>query len=263
VGDIVEGNVKDLNDFLPALTLLTRAPLGAWDCHGNHDYYTEAPDRIRDELDSIGIRTLRNESIVIDHLGASLTMGGIDDRILGDPDWERLVAINGAPHILLVYNPDDFYEAERRGIALVLSCHTHGGQIRFRKGPPIVRESQFCLDEGLYVHETVLAVSRGLGAIGLPWRAGADPRRFYSASARPTVDTLGSYGAEPIGSTRHRGDRLPENQIPSLGSTSSTRARVEKQFSEDNSRPDAGVEVFDLRFVRRLAGQDIQGRLLG
>jgi uncharacterized protein len=186
-GDIVEGKVKDLDGFLPALTLLTRAPLGAWYCHGNHDYYTEAPDRIRDELGSIGIRTLRNESVVIDHPGASLTVGGIDDRILGEPDWERLVAMNGPPHVLLAHNPDDFYEAARRGIALVLSGHTHGGQIRFRKGPPIVRESQFCLDEGLYVHgETMLAVSRGLGAIGLPWRAGADPEAMLLSVRAPS-----------------------------------------------------------------------------
>src|SRR5262245_39115491 len=54
--------------------------------------------------------------------------------------------------------------------------HTHGVQIRLPGGPPIVRHSRFCLDEGLYVHgSTMLAVTRGLGAVGLPWRMGADP----------------------------------------------------------------------------------------
>jgi predicted MPP superfamily phosphohydrolase len=62
----------------------------------------------------------------------------------------------------------------------VLSGHTHGGQIRFPAGPPLVRQSQFCLDEGLYVHgETTLVVSRGLGAVGLPWRAGAHPEAVW------------------------------------------------------------------------------------
>lgn len=175
-GDIVEGLVEDLDGFLPVLATLTRARLGAWYCFGNHDYFTGAPERIRDQLASIGIRTLRNESRVISAADGSFVLGGIDDRTLGAPDWERLGAEHGPPHLLLAHHPDDFYEAERRGVALVVSGHTHGGQIRFPAGKPIVRQSQFCLDEGLYEHgSAMLAVSRGLGAVGLPWRAGAHP----------------------------------------------------------------------------------------
>jgi predicted MPP superfamily phosphohydrolase len=175
-GDIVEGQVEDLDGFLPALAVLTGAPLGAWYCFGNHDYYTGAPERIRDQLASIRVETLCNESRVLRGERATFVLGGIDDRILGAPDWERLTAAHGPPHLLLAHNPDDFYEAERRGVALVLSGHTHGGQIRFPGGPPVVRQSQFCLDEGLYVHgATVLAVTRGVGTVGLPFRAGAHP----------------------------------------------------------------------------------------
>jgi predicted MPP superfamily phosphohydrolase len=170
-GDIVEGQVEDLDGFLPALAVLTGAPLGAWYCFGNHDYYTGAPERIRDQLASIRVETLCNESRVLRGERATFVLGGIDDRILGAPDWERLTAAHGPPHLLLAHNPDDFYEAERRGVALVLSGHTHGGQIRFPGGPPVVRQSQFCLDEGLYVHgATVLAVTRGVGTVGLPFR---------------------------------------------------------------------------------------------
>lgn len=175
-GDIVEGRVEDLDGFLPGLAVLAAAPLGAWYCFGNHDYFTGEPDRIREQLASIRIRTLCNESRRLGGPGADLVIGGIDDRTLGTPDWERLAAAPGPPQLLLAHHPDDFYEAERRGVALVLSGHTHGGQIRFAAGPPIVRQSQFCLDEGLYVHgAAMLAVPRGLGAVGLPWRMGANP----------------------------------------------------------------------------------------
>jgi hypothetical protein len=175
-GDIVEGWVEDLDGFLPVLAVLSRAPLGAWYCFGNHDYFTNEPERIREQLASIGIQTLCNESRVVRGDVRPFVVGGIDDRTLGTPDWERLTSAHGPPHLLLAHHPDDFYEAERRGVALVLSGHTHGGQIRFRSGPPIVRQSQFCLDEGLYEHgSAILAVTRGLGAVGLPWRAGADP----------------------------------------------------------------------------------------
>lgn len=171
-GDVVEGRLDDLDGFLPALGVLAGAPLGAWFCFGNHDYFTAAPAEISSRLATVGIVTLRNETRA---LAGGIRIGGIDDRTLGTPDWDALTA-GGPPHLLLAHQPDDFYEAERRGVAVVLSGHTHGGQIRFRSGPPIIRQSRFRLDEGLYAHGgALLVVTRGLGAVGLPWRAGAWP----------------------------------------------------------------------------------------
>jgi uncharacterized protein len=175
-GDAVTGQASDLDRFLPALAPLARAPLGAWYCHGNHDYFGRDPEEIRKRLRSIGITTLRNEALILAHGNGRFVLGGIDDRILGTPDWDRLVSEHGPPHLLLAHHPDFFYEAEAHGIALTLSGHTHGGQIRFPNGPPLVRQSQFCLDEGAYAYRSsLLIVSRGLGSVGLPWRAGADP----------------------------------------------------------------------------------------
>ncbi len=96
--------------------------------------------------------------------------------MMGNPDWTRLAGHVGTPHLLLAHNPDHFYEAEGRGIPVILSGHTHGGQIRIPNGPPIIRQSRFCLDEGAYSYRSsTLIVSRGLGSVGLPWRCGADP----------------------------------------------------------------------------------------
>jgi hypothetical protein len=181
-GDIVEGRLDDLDGFLPVLSTLARAPLGAWYCIGNHDYFTGAPETVAELLTSVGIRTLRNESTIV----RDLVLGGIDDRTLGTPDWSALTAAHGAPHLLLAHNPDDFYEAERRGVALVLSGHTHGGQIRFARSGPILGQSRFRVDEGVYAHGgTMLVVSRGLGAVGLPWRAGAHPEAVLLDVRRP------------------------------------------------------------------------------
>ncbi len=175
-GDIVTGQSSDLNGFLPALAPLALASLGAWFCYGNHDYYGGDPDTIRNNLSSIGITTLKNESVVVTHGNCSLVLGGIDDRIMGKPDWDQLVSEHGAPHLLLAHHPDVFYEADSNGVALTLSGHTHGGQIRFPHGAPLVRHSQFYLDEGAYrYNSSILIVSRGLGSVVLPWRYGADP----------------------------------------------------------------------------------------
>jgi predicted MPP superfamily phosphohydrolase len=175
-GDIVTGHSSEVNKYLDILAPLSRAPLGAWYCYGNHDYFGGEPEDIRKNLKSIGITTLKNDSVRLTHGKGSFILGGIDDRILGAPDWEKMLSPHGTPHLLLAHNPDFFYEAESRRIPLTLSGHTHGGQIRLPYGSPILRQSRFCLDEGNFAFgSSLLVVSRGLGSVGLPWRWGADP----------------------------------------------------------------------------------------
>jgi hypothetical protein len=175
-GDLVTGHVREIEPFLDALAPLARAPLGAWVCYGNHDYFGGDPAQLRTRLGRIGLSVLRNESVQLTHGAGGLVVGGIDDLIMGRPDWTALAARHGPPHVLLAHNPDHFYAAAARDVALVLSGHTHGGQIRLPNGPPLIRQSRFCLDEGAYAFgDSLLVVSRGLGSVGLPWRWGADP----------------------------------------------------------------------------------------
>jgi len=175
-GDLVTGHISEATRILDALAPLNNAPLGAWFCFGNHDYFGGNPLELQNNLAAIGIKTLKNESVELRHAGVNFVLGGIDDLILGKPDWSRIMANYGAPHLLLAHNPDHFYEAEAHGIPLTLSGHTHGGQIRFANGPAIIRQSRFCLDEGVFAYRSsLLVVSRGLGSIVLPFRWGADP----------------------------------------------------------------------------------------
>ena len=179
-GDIVTGQSSDVNHYLGALTPLSCAPLGAWYCFGNHDYFDGNARDIRRKLESVHITTLANESIKLNHGGGEFVLGGIDDFILGTPDWERLLSRNGVPHLLMAHHPDFFYQAVARNVALTLSGHTHGGQIRPYWTPPLVRHSEFCLDEGAYRHkDSLIIVSRGLGSVGLPVRYGADPEAVW------------------------------------------------------------------------------------
>lgn len=175
-GDVVGGAENDLDPFLDGLAVLSRAPLGAWFCMGNHEYFTPDPARVVEQLAGIGVRTLRNHAVRLEFGGSSFVLGGLDDLVLGEPDWDRLFAPEGTPHLLLAHNPDAFYDAERRGIGLVLSGHTHGGQIRIPGWPPLVRQSRYCLDEGVMSFgSSTIVVSRGLGASGVPWRIVAHP----------------------------------------------------------------------------------------
>ena len=82
--------------------------------------------------------------------------------------------------ILLSHNPDVFFDAVWRGVALVLSGHTHGGQIRLPGLPLAVKMSRYALDEGRYTTDGVeLVVSRGLGVTGLPLRYACAPEAVF------------------------------------------------------------------------------------
>jgi predicted MPP superfamily phosphohydrolase len=175
-GDIVTGHVSEATPYLDALARLSAAPLGAWFCFGNHDYFGGDPEELRQNLAVVGIQTLKNEALALSHHGRSFVLAGVDDLLLGKPDWRRMLTANGTPHLLLAHNPDHFYEAVARGVPLMFAGHTHGGQIRLPNGPPIIRQSRYCLDEGVYAcGKSLLVVSRGLGSVALPFRWGADP----------------------------------------------------------------------------------------
>ena len=60
-GDIVSGHSSEVRPYLDAFAPLSDAPLGAWYCYGNHDYFDGNPEGIQSALGSIGITTLRNE----------------------------------------------------------------------------------------------------------------------------------------------------------------------------------------------------------
>ena len=185
-GDIVTGHVSEATPYLDALASLSAAPLGAWFCFGNHDYFGGDSEELSNNLASVGIKTLKNESVIIRHERGSFVLGGIDDLLFGKPDWQKVLANHGAPHLLLAHNPDHFYEAVARNVPLVLAGHTHGGQIRLPNGPPIIRQSRYCLDEGAYARGlSTLVVSRGLGSVALPFRWGADPEAMLIEIVAP------------------------------------------------------------------------------
>jgi predicted MPP superfamily phosphohydrolase len=185
-GDLVSGHVSEAAPILASLAPLSRAPLGAWFCFGNHDYFGGDPAELTKNLSAVGIRTLINDSTMLQHRGGSFVLGGIDDAIMGNPDWKGVLAKHGPPHLLMAHNPDHFYEAQARAIPLILSGHTHGGQIRLPNGPAIIRQSRFCLDEGVFeFRQSLLVVSRGLGSTLLPIRWGADPEAVILEISAP------------------------------------------------------------------------------
>jgi predicted MPP superfamily phosphohydrolase len=183
-GDLTTARADELPPCIAAFRAL-RAPLGVFAVLGNHDHYTREPDRVRGFLDSCGITVLHNRPVLLERPAgpgpgtARVRLAGIDDLHAGRPDLGAALdgAVEGQPVILLSHNPDVVFAAARRNVALVLSGHTHGGQVRIPGLPVLVRMSRYRLDEGHYVVDggTQLVVSRGLGVTGLPIRVACPP----------------------------------------------------------------------------------------
>ena len=103
---------------------------------GNHDSIAMVPD-----LEEIGVRVLLNECAVINRGPASLYLAGVDDAHFYRADNIEKAAAN-IPHdsvsILLSHTPEIYRQAAHAGFDLMLSGHTHGGQICLPGGIPIL-----------------------------------------------------------------------------------------------------------------------------
>jgi uncharacterized protein len=155
------------------------APEGIWAVLGNHDHYTDAQLTTR-ALEKARINVLNNANTLIRRGADVLQLAGVDDWSWGRTDWAR--AFYGMdrkrPSVLLSHQPRVLDFAETHGVSLILSGHTHGGQVSL---PLIGAPARFISAEMKYArglfekNGTQLYVSRGTGMIGLPLRFGARP----------------------------------------------------------------------------------------
>jgi predicted MPP superfamily phosphohydrolase len=157
-----------------------RARCGVYAILGNHDHWTDAP-LVTDLFRVEGIRMLINEGMRFehpDHPGASFWLGGVDDTMVGLEDLS--LALAGAREdemkLILAHNPTILRRAARAGVDLVLSGHTHGGQITWRSERNAFGRPRRRLLHGLgRKGETQIYVSRGLGTSVLPVRYACPP----------------------------------------------------------------------------------------
>ncbi len=179
-GDLATSSVDEILEHREAIEGIA-APAGVFAVYGNHDHYTRDVQGVGRFLESCGARLLLNDAVALTRGGARIALAGIDDWNFGRPDLKRALdraraVAPGAPVILISHNPDAALDAADRGVALTLSGHTHGGQIRIPGRPVLVRMSRYFLDDGRYVHEHgQIVVSRGLGVSGVPLRLWCAP----------------------------------------------------------------------------------------
>jgi predicted MPP superfamily phosphohydrolase len=196
-----------------------KAPLGVHAVLGNHDWWEDrdaqrrghGPTVARRALESAGIKVYENDAVRLQKAQHAFWLAGLGDQLalLPNAAWGRrrfagvddlpgtlAKATDDAPVILLAHEPDIFPRVPER-VALTLSGHTHGGQVRLFGYSPVV-PSRFG-NRYAYGHivenaqtdpsmedeprhpplragaERSLIVSGGLGCTILPVRFGVPP----------------------------------------------------------------------------------------
>lgn len=187
-GDIVDARrdgyenaltlMKDLSSKYPLYRIL-----------GNHDY-SEDGFHITSLLENEDLITLKDEEAVFYYKDIRVSIKGIQDpisfsRMNREETYLKNIKMGEKAdyNILLAHRPEYFYEYAKEDYDLVLSGHSHGGQIRLPFIGGIVAPHQGIFpkfDGGLYEEKnTKMIVSRGLGNSLFPFRVFNKPEVVF------------------------------------------------------------------------------------
>ena len=177
-GDMVTSGVAFHEDIAELIGGL-RAKDGTYVIMGNHDYFGEGEPLVT-LLRATGAHVLRNEGVVLERDGGRLFLAGMDDTWTKRANLEASLAARpeGVATVLLAHDPDRFPHAVKRHVEVVLSGHTHGGQIAMPFLGRFINASKLAHQYHVGIYEdgdSTLYVHPGLGTTGPPMRLGVAP----------------------------------------------------------------------------------------
>ena len=181
-GDFVYDS-KTQAELLTSLKDL-RAKYGVFAVLGNHDYGEEKggpmevesgrADKITEVLRGAGVKVLRNEGEQLQIGSKKLTVLGCEDFWVNCDIGKAMSTVNLQsgiyPTLLISHNPDMIYVAQRKNVNLMVSGHTHAGQVRLPFIGPVPEIPDYLgrkYDRGLFEFgKTKLFITGGVGEIG-------------------------------------------------------------------------------------------------
>lgn len=186
---LVQTASVSIEEMTPIFADLT-APLGTWAVQGNHDWWDDKRAQLRRSgptetqilFERFGIPILENQAVRLTHGNHPFWIAGLGSQWAFSPragvdDLPATLAqiTDDAPVILMAHEPDIF--AKKPPVSLVVSGHTHGGQIRLFGWTPHVPSAYGTRYAYGHVREEGrdLVVSAGVGNSGLPVRVGMPP----------------------------------------------------------------------------------------
>jgi predicted MPP superfamily phosphohydrolase len=174
---------------------LCAALLASLDCPlrygvlGNHDWMVNAA-AVTESLNAVGIRILDNEYLPLERDGKRIWLAGVADALSPAFNLRRALPPHALtanePVILMCHEPDVLDVVAATGVDLMLSGHTHGGQVRLPFVPPLFLPplGKLFIAGHFTRRRTQLYVNRGIGAVGLPFRFNC-PSEITEITLRP------------------------------------------------------------------------------
>ncbi len=187
-GDVFHSRMSPVEPAIPLLKKLRPRRLGNFVILGNHDFYAGEQRSVAAFRDG-GLTLLRDQWVTLDHGKLPIHLGGIDDP-LGSWLWGRefpgfQAFMENAPtapgiRILLSHRPNVMPLASKSNIDLVLSGHTHGGQVilptgNHNRGLSLARLASSYTHGWYSLGETRMYLNRGVGLTFVPWRINCPP----------------------------------------------------------------------------------------
>ncbi|WP_426451897.1 metallophosphoesterase [Paenibacillus sp. S-38] len=176
-GDIIDDDIEPFVRENMSLGLAKlKAPLGVYAVLGNHDYYGGHVPQLVKELAAINIRVLQDEHVLIEE---GFYLVGRKDRTAESMEPGGRMAVEALtsaidknkPVILMDHQPHQLDKAAAAGVDLMLSGHTHRGQMAPNH---LITRRVFELDWGYLLKDRMHAiVSSGFGTWGPPIRLGS------------------------------------------------------------------------------------------
>ncbi len=174
-------SLKDAKYIRPCFEVLAglQAPLGVYGVLGNHDYWHGLRET-RAGFALAAIEELTNRGVWLERKGSRFRLAGVDDLWMGRVDVAKALgdATTSDACLVLCHNPDVAEKLRDPRVGLMLSGHTHGGQVVFPTGgAPFVPShyGQKYLHGVVQAPATTVYVSRGLGTTSVPIRFGSRP----------------------------------------------------------------------------------------
>ena len=184
-GDLITKGPEDLcTAALEALHRISSVCPLSYMVHGNHDYHGHVPALISHQLESVGFTNINNHHVKLSIDGVRLNIYGVDDEYFGRPVAPR-VAPQDELNILVTHNLDAIRNDCAAGIDLMLSGHTHWGEMRGFDGAALMRAWGYCDNVNRHTKHwemlndrTLSFVHPGLARYYVPWKGLRHPPGF-------------------------------------------------------------------------------------
>lgn len=182
-GDLYE-NYASYRDDEALISLLSQmdAKYGKFAIWGNRDYGGGAVRKYESILAQSGFTLLTNASVSIPVSDTdTVFLAGLDDALLGQPDitpiLQQLSGDENTYTILMTHEPDTAEQYAQMGFDLIVSGHSHGGQVKIPFFPTITTHLAERYIDGLYSlsEQTQLYVNSGIGTSRIPVRFRVPP----------------------------------------------------------------------------------------